>query len=266
MTCEVCGTSFDPTESRGWCPNPACGKWQHPDFPLSSGGQQEAADGGVQAPTKICPGCGKEIRADANFCKFCSHEFPEEEDSAVPAGGDDEEEGLDQCPVCDADLSSIPPGRLDDCPICGSDLADHLADRTQPDVSPAELEACPACHADLTDIPADMRRVCPECRVSLDEAIEEHGIGGPPESPAGADAGADETGVVDAGEIDAGAGEARSAGPGAGGGAAGGAAQADDAGEPDSATDTVDTIKGIGSSYADRLAEADVLTVGDLVR
>ena len=120
VTCEVCGTSFDPRESRGWCPNEACGKWQHPSFPLSESAARGAADGGVNAPTKVCPSCGKDVRADANFCKFCSHEFPDEP-AQEPAGGGDP--GLDACPDCGADLSSIPPDRLADCPICGTELA-----------------------------------------------------------------------------------------------------------------------------------------------
>jgi hypothetical protein len=255
VTCEVCGTSYDPRESRGWCPNPACGKWQHPDFPLSAGGQggqEEAADGGVQAPTKICPGCGKEIRADANFCKFCSYEFPVQE-SDGDDGGEPEQAGLDQCPTCDADLSSIPPERLDDCPICGRDLESLVADRGEPEVSPADLDACPACQADLSDIPSDMRRICPDCRVSLEEAIAEHGVGGG--GGAGGSGAGTGTGTAGPGSEAGGTGTAETAGTGAAGGGA----------EPAAASDPVDTIKGIGSSYASRLGDQGVETVGDLV-
>lgn len=241
VTCEVCGTAFDPTESRGWCPNKACGRWQHPAFPLSDGAAAAEADGGVDAPTKVCPSCGKDVRADANFCKFCSHEF--EDEPQDDAGAADDEPGLDQCPDCGADLSSIPPDRLDDCPICGTNLAEVIAERTEPSVTPADLSDCPACGEDLTDIPADMRMVCPGCRVDLREAIAEHGVGGD--------------------------GEPAKAGQATGGQAAGSGAGAQTAGatggQPDDATQNVDTLKGIGSSYAERLADAGVETVGDLV-
>jgi len=268
VTCEVCGTSFDPRESRGWCPNEACGKWQHPAFPLSDGAAgRGAADGGVNAPTKVCPSCGKDVRADANFCKFCSHEFPDEP-TQEPAGGDDP--GLDACPDCGADLSSIPPDRLADCPICGTDLSGVLADQTEPDVTPADLTDCPACHADLTNIPADMRMVCPDCRVDLREAIQTHGVG---DGGGGGGAGGAGGGGAQAGAE--GGAEGQTSGQQAGGGA-GGEASDDSAGgglldgttDPDSgaAAESVDTIKGIGASYADRLAEAGVQTVGDLVR
>jgi hypothetical protein len=251
VTCEVCGTSFDPTESRGWCPNTACGKWQHPAFPLSEGasdGRQGAADGGVDTPTKSCPSCGKDVRADANFCKFCSHEF---EDDGEGGGGGDDEAGIDECPDCAADLSSIPPERLSDCPICGTDLGEVLADRTEPDVTPADLTACPACAADLTDIPEDMRMVCPDCRIDLREAIETDGVDGDGEQSAAGGAAAPDT--TEAGQADEGTADAAEA---AGGG--------DEAPE-DGAETPVDTIKGIGSSYADRLADAGVETAGDLV-
>ena len=230
VTCEVCGTSFDPTESRGWCPNEACGKWQHPAFPLSDGAAgREAADGGVNAPTKVCPSCGEDVRADANFCKFCSHEFPDEP-APEPESSDP---GLDACPDCGADLSSIPPDRLDDCPICGTDLSAVLADQSEPEVTPADLTNCPACSADLTNIPADMRMVCPSCRTDLAEAIRTHGP----------DAGTPAEGAAAA------VGQAADAG---GGG-------------PSEADADVDTLKGIGASYADRLSNAGVDTVGELV-
>jgi predicted flap endonuclease-1-like 5' DNA nuclease len=225
VTCEVCGTAFDPSESRGWCPNEACGRWQHAAFPLSDSTAGTEADGGVDAPTKVCPNCGKDVRVDANFCKFCSHEFEDEPVEATePAGS---EPGLDQCPDCGADLSSIPPDRLDDCPICGTNLTDVLAERSEPTVTPADLPACPACGEDLTDIPSDMRMVCPGCRVDLREAIEEHDIRSPADvSPAAASTGAE---------------------------------------QPPEATADVDTIKGIGASYAERLTDVGVETVGDLV-
>lgn len=232
VTCEVCGTSFDPTESRGWCPNEACGKWQHPAFPLSDGAAGRGApDGGVNAPTKVCPSCGEDVRADANFCKFCSHEFPDEP-APEPEPSDP---GLDACPDCGADLSSIPPDRLADCPICGTDLSAVLADQSEPEVTPADLTDCPACSADLTNIPADMRMVCPSCRTDLAEAIRTHGP----------DAGTPAEGDEDAAAQAAGT-------PDASGGA--GEADAD-----------VDTLKGIGASYADRLSNASVDTVGELV-
>jgi len=279
VTCEVCGTSFDPRESRGWCPNEACGKWQHPSFPLSDGAAgRGAADGGVNAPTKVCPSCGKDVRADANFCKFCSHEFPDEPTQEPASGGDP---GLDACPDCGADLSSIPPDRLADCPICGTDLSGVLADQTEPDVTPADLTDCPACQADLTNIPADMRMVCPDCRVDLREAIQTHGVGdGTAGAGGGGGAGGAAGGQAGTGGAGAGAGAGGGAGGQTGGQQAGGGTgdEAGDSGaggglldgttDPDSgaAAESVDTIKGIGASYADRLADAGVRTVGDLVR
>jgi predicted flap endonuclease-1-like 5' DNA nuclease len=226
VTCEVCGTAFDPSESRGWCPNEACGRWQHPAFPLPDDAAAEA-DGGVNAPTKVCPNCGKNVRVDANFCKFCSHEF-EDEPVDEPDHGRSKP-GLDQCPDCGADLSSIPPDRLDDCPICGTNLADVLAEQTEPTVTPADLTACPSCGEDLTDIPSDMRMVCPGCRVDLREAIEKHDIRSPDDVSPASSAG---SGVED---------------------------------RPTEATADVDTLKGIGSSYAERLTDVGVETVGDLV-
>ena len=256
VTCEVCGTSFDPGESRGWCPNEACGKWQHPAFPLSDGAAgRGAADGGVNAPTKVCPSCGKDVRADANFCKFCSHEFPDE-----PAEPQEEDEpGLDACPDCGADLSSIPPDRLADCPICGTDLSSVLADQTEPDVTPADLTNCPACSADLTTIPADMRMVCPDCRVDLQEAIRTHGVGDDGSAAGDAATGTQQTGGQAAGGGGAGGGGTDSAGGAGPAGGAGGAGTGE-------AAESVDTIKGIGASYAERLSGAGVDTVGDLLR
>ncbi len=246
VTCEVCGTAFDPRESRGWCPNPACGKWQHPAFPLSEGSSaaRGTADGGVDAPTKVCPSCGKDVRADANFCKFCSHQFPDEPVERT----EPEEAGLDECPDCGADLSSIPPDRLDDCPICGTNLADVLAAQSEPSITPADLEDCPACGEDLTSIPSDMRMVCPNCRVDLQEAIETHGVEDTGESEAPTP---DQSGAPDG----SGATESRSE--------TGEAATG--AGVPDEADADLDSIRGIGTSYAERLAGAGVETVGDLV-
>lgn len=246
VTCEVCGTAFDPRESRGWCPNSACGKWQHPAFPLSEGGSaaRGTADGGVDAPTKVCPSCGKDVRADANFCKFCSHQFPDDPVERT----EPEEAGLDECPDCGADLSSIPPDRLDDCPICGTNLADVLAAQSEPSITPADLDDCPACGEDLTSIPSDMRMVCPNCRVDLQEAIETHGV---------EDTGESEAPTPDQSGAPAGSGAAES------GSETGGAATG--AGVPEESDADIDTIKGIGTSYAERLAGAGVETVGDLV-
>lgn len=250
-TCQVCGTAFDPRESRGWCPNSACGKWQHPAFPLSTAedGRRGAADGGVDTPTKVCPSCGKDVRADANFCKFCSHQFPDEPAEQEETDGPDP--GLDECPDCGADLSSIPPDRLEDCPICGTNLRDVIADQSESSVTPADLTDCPACGEDLTGIPADMRMVCPGCRIGLEEAIETHGVG-----DAGATA-SDTSGTATGDSSSAGAAEPTGAE------ATPEAEAQDDA--TDEATADVDTIRGIGASYADRLSGAGVETVSDLV-
>lgn len=178
VTCEICGTTFDPADSRGWCPNAECGRWQHPAF-RDEADESDGSDAGdgIAAPTKTCPNCRKQVRADANFCKFCAHQFEQETDTAGEPDAEEPSPGtksvLNECPHCNANLSRIPSDQLSDCPICGRDLDEVLAESEEPPVRPADLHTCPACEADLTNIPPDMRLVCPGCQVSLEEAIEE---------------------------------------------------------------------------------------------
>lgn len=245
VTCEVCGTSFDPAESRGWCPDPECGEWQHPAFPLEEEPESGAGGGGsVSSVSKECPNCENEVRVDANFCKYCAHQFGDDEaDTATESGGNDDDgdsDSIDECPDCGADLSSIPSERLADCPICGTDLA-HVAAPSEPELTPADLDECPDCGTDLTSIPEEMRLVCPECRVDLEDAIETH-FGADASTATEDEAATDTTTATET-------------------------TTAADTNAPDAdgADADVETVKGIGPSYAERLAEADVETVGELV-
>lgn len=208
----------------------------------------------MSSVSKECPNCENEVRVDANFCKYCAHQFGDDEaDTATESGeseGGGDSDSIDECPDCGADLSSIPSERLADCPICGTDLA-HVTAPSEPELTPADLDECPDCGTDLTSIPEEMRLVCPECRVDLEDAIDaQFGTDG--------DAAADDTGV-DAEPDTGGTPPPDTAGDDQG------TDDADTTADEDPADADVDTVKGIGPSYADRLADADVLTVGDLV-
>jgi predicted amidophosphoribosyltransferase len=125
-TCAICGRHFDPSETRGWCPNPSCGEWQHPAFPVDEAETDETDTGGEattsqgdtspSTPTRDCPSCGNEVRVDANFCKHCAAQLSGDD------AEDDDEETTMECPDCGADLSGIPTDRLTQCPICLFDL------------------------------------------------------------------------------------------------------------------------------------------------
>ncbi|PSQ19203.1 hypothetical protein BRD00_02870 [Halobacteriales archaeon QS_8_69_26] len=195
--------------------------------------------------TKTCPNCGKDVRVDANFCKYCANQFDEdegesEEEDPIEEGDSSE---LDECPDCGADLSRIPSERLSDCPICGTDLAHILEEPEEAMLTPADLEQCPDCAEDLTSIPEDMRLVCPNCRVDLEEAIdaamESHDAGEPEVGTGGgggAASGRGSTGTGGSGR-DAGAGRGRSTGGGTGRGgtgrASGGSRRAEGAAQED---------------------------------
>lgn len=180
--------------------------------------------------TKECPDCGQNVRVDANFCKFCSHDFSENSSGKKESsnGGDGSESPIElsECPSCEYDLSSIPGDRLSDdptCPICSHDLRDAIAESKQPAVTPADLDECPNCGRDLSTIPEDMRIACPNCQINLEEAIERHfDAHGEPVEAAGVP-------------------------------------------EDSPLRDDVETIKGIASGYANRLAQAGIHTVGGLV-
>lgn len=176
-TCAICGRHFDPTKNQGWCQNPSCGEWQHPAFPLEGGPQNKTTagktppDSGDSDPTKICPDCGNEVRADANFCENCANPLDDTEPTQPEPPEDDT--GALQCPDCGFDLSDIPRDELSICPVCMYNVTPLLEEEdetTEPDR--AELTECPNCGEDLSPIPTDLRTVCPGCRIDLDEALE----------------------------------------------------------------------------------------------
>lgn len=165
-TCDICGRYFDPSQTRGWCPNPACGQWRHPFFQDDTNGDDQGTDPTPTEPTNSCPNCGSEVPTDARFCATCGNAL-DEETPQPPAPNDTASDAL-PCPDCGFDLSDIPPDKLARCPICGLPLPDDFAD-TQRDPAPTDDEytACPNCGEDLTPIPPDMRTVCPGCRFDL---------------------------------------------------------------------------------------------------
>jgi hypothetical protein len=260
-TCAICGRHFDPSETRGWCPNPSCGEWQHPSFPIdedasgdekSGSGSDATGDTGGSSssrPTKACPNCGNEVRADANFCKHCATQLTgSEEPQPEPETGEDD--GISQCPDCGADLSGIPSDRLSTCPICMFDLTPVIdedgsggggeedadtgtASGTETDTE--SLTECPNCGEDLTPIPSEMRTVCPGCRVDLADA--EAGTG---PTPAGG----------------------ASAPPS---GSSGVAARGGRERSHDPAATPLDEMEEIATGYVQRLSEVGVTTIGDLV-
>jgi len=174
-TCAICGRHYDPSETRGWCPNPSCGEWQHPAFPIEEDAEEEADDDIPESvPTHPCPNCGKDVRADANFCSHCASQLTETEESE-PDQSREETDGLSECPECSADLSGIPLDRLSTCPICRHDLTpllDSTDTTTDAEITESAIEECPNCGEDLTPIPEDMRTVCPGCRFDLEGDIE----------------------------------------------------------------------------------------------
>ena len=169
-TCAICGRHFDPSETRGWCPNPSCGEWQHPSFPVD-GGAGDAGDANTEAagggePTATCPECGNEVPESANFCDNCAN--PLDGGGAPEPGGDAETGGL-QCPDCGFDLSGIPTEQLSTCPVCMYDVTPVLEEGDEDDAGGDEPAECPNCGEDLRHIPSDRRTVCPGCRIDLDE-------------------------------------------------------------------------------------------------
>lgn len=249
VRCQVCERSFDPTESRGWCPYASCGEWQHPSFRF---------DDGTEPATKTCPNCQHEVDNDEAFCENCGHRFgPDtvERSGRGPRGdrrpGDASEER--RCPACDADLSGIPSDRLSSCPVCGQELTPVDAGPAEPATTIEELEACPNCGKDVSSTPPNLRLICPGCKMYLEEAIERQ-LNRPDASGGEGDRGGDGASEPDtetAGPVDA----ADREGPNSE------SAEA----VPDAADETVDTIRGIGTGYAKRLAAVGVRTVGDLV-
>lgn len=228
-TCAICGRHFDPSETRGWCPNPSCGEWQHPSFPVEAdaGETGDAADAGAETesaerePTKTCPECGNEVPETANFCNNCAN--PLDDVAASEQGDGSEATGL-KCPDCGFDLSDIPTDQLSTCPVCMYDVTPVLegedADAGGDDPTRSR---CPNCGEDLRHVPSDERTVCPGCRTDLED-------GGP---------------------------EARGAEP----------QRPDPEPSTDAATEgePIETVDAIATGYEPRLREAGVTTESDLL-
>lgn len=248
-TCAICGRHFDPTETRGWCPNPSCGEWQHPSFPLdgsraeAESGEESEPDDAAAGPTKTCPDCGNDVRADANFCKHCAHAFDDEPPRAPPTADEDAaDEGADElpCPDCGFDLSDIPRDQLSICPVCMYDVGPMLEEAdAETAVAREDVETCPNCGEDLSPIPSELRTVCPGCRIDLEDALA--GDAGPAE-PA-------DPSTADTADSDSPTSDSPTA-----------------AGDPSSReTVPVEAVDAIESGYGPRLEEAGVATLGDLL-
>ena len=146
-TCAICGRHFDPSETEGWCPNPSCGEWQHPAFPVE--------DTGDESPRmETCRHCDTEVLPDAAVCRHCGN--PPDEPVT------DDPDSL-ECPDCSADLSEIPSDQLSQCPICMHPLENTDADSTGVSLPP--LRECPNCGEGLRRSLSS--RECPDCRFDL---------------------------------------------------------------------------------------------------
>lgn len=275
-TCAICGRHFDPSETRGWCPNPSCGEWQHPSFPIDdesaaegdSGVADEGSAGGDEdvasptTPTKSCPNCGNDVRANANFCKHCATQLTGDNQPRSEAETETEESVVDECPDCGADLSGIPQDRLSTCPICMFDLtpvieegeeSDHGGASGGADETPKTqaLTECPNCGEDLTAIPEEMRTVCPGCRVDLDEGLETDTDPGT-HQPTGQSQRQPPAG----GEQQSPTGQNRRQQPGT---------AHDSGGATPGSTTPLEAMEHIAGGYVQRLSDIGVTTVEDLV-
>lgn len=262
-TCAICGRHFDPSETRGWCPNPSCGEWQHPSFPINKsdteGATAETSSGeeSPSGPTKPCPNCGNDVRADANFCKYCATQLTDDEHDEPAEGSDETDAAVEQCPDCGADLSGIPSDRLSTCPICMFDLTPVIDDADGEEAAEPghELTECPNCGEDLTPIPSEMRTVCPGCRVDLDEGLDaDTGATGPTSGESGSTTPSGEGRQQPPRDAQQPPSEDTPQQQPAGGGSA-----------SDSASTPIDATAGIADGYVQRLTDVGITTLGDLV-
>lgn len=249
-TCAICGRHFDPSETRGWCPNPNCGEWQHPSFPVEeesseSGGEADgdSVESSPSTTMKACPNCGNEVRANANFCKHCATQLTgTEKPQPTPETTDDGV--IDECPDCGADLSGMPSDQLSECPICWFEFTpvdEEKEDATSGD-EPGQktLAECPNCGEDLTPIPEDLRTVCPGCRADLEsldadaDMAETPGVAEQTESP-----------PVESEDSTSSSSSEQ---------------------ETDPASVPLDSMDVIASGYVQRLSEVGITTIGELVR
>lgn len=114
VECQICGESFDPTASAGYCTNPECGEWQW------EAEESESADATETDDTDEieCPHCGTTV-PDKDFCLSCGDPLEEEE-----ADEETEAETVDPtCPSCDSDVESDWAA----CPYCGESLETEAA-------------------------------------------------------------------------------------------------------------------------------------------
>ena len=262
-TCAICGRHFDPSETRGWCPNPSCGEWQHPSFPIDESGSEGATGetgGGAESPstpTKPCPNCGNDVRADANFCKYCATQLTDDEHDEPAEGSDETDAAVEQCPDCGADLSGIPSDRLSTCPICMFDLTPVIDDADGEEAAEPghELTECPNCGEDLTPIPSEMRTVCPGCRVDLDEGLDaDTGATGPTPGESGSTTPSGEGRQQPHQDTPQPPSRGTPQQHSSGGGSA-----------SDPASTPIDATAGIADGYVQRLTDVGITTLGDLV-
>ncbi|MEF8853773.1 MAG: zinc ribbon domain-containing protein [Haloarculaceae archaeon] len=106
VECPLCGTTFDPSVSGGWCTDPECGAWRR-NGTTDSRTPRLATDGG---PT-VCPACGTEVAVEDNFCRVCG----------ANVSGLDDSGRLGACPVCETEVE--PADSF--CRECGAHLDAH---------------------------------------------------------------------------------------------------------------------------------------------
>lgn len=117
VECQICGESFDPDVSSGWCTNPECGEWQ---YDVDDGG------GGGRDEEKVeCSNCGTMV-PDKDFCTQCGEDPTDQVDNES-----DPETGTESS----HEPESAPTDQLE-CPDCKSDVQE-------------DWEVCPHCSADL---------------------------------------------------------------------------------------------------------------------
>ena len=153
VECQVCGESFDPDASAGWCTNPECGEWQ---YEADDGG----GGGGGDEDEVECPDCGSMV-PDKDFCLECGTDLPDQaaaesgSTSGLETGGESGSTDEPACPDCGSDIQE----GWEACPQCGADLT---AD-DEPEPEPASGPECPSCGSDVEE----GWEACPQCGGNL---------------------------------------------------------------------------------------------------